>query len=185
MTPLAREILQECGRRAEEGEPLSDYGRTLFRLLQMISWHLAETPSRATMPTGTSSSVVRALAVTENHLTESPRFEDFARMIGQTPRTLARRLAAETGLTWGQILQTMRIISAIEMLAETKAPFTEVALAVGYQSLSAFNAAFRSFTGRRQRLTGLGLVGLDHAIGLLLRHPVVDASIMPTGPATT
>ena len=69
-------------------------------------------------------------------------------MVGQTPRTLARNLAGEIGVSWGQILQKMRMIRAIELLAETKAPVTEVAFGVGYQSLSAFNAAFRAFTGQ-------------------------------------
>lgn len=81
------------------------------------------------------------------HLSESLHFNNLAKMAGQTPRTLARKLAAETGMSWGQIVQKMRMIRAIEMLAETRSPVTEVALGVGYQSLSAFNVAFRRFTG--------------------------------------
>lgn len=69
-------------------------------------------------------------------------------MTRQTPRTLARRLLAETGQRWGEILRRMRMIRAIEMLAETDLAVTEIALSVGYQSLSAFNASFRSFTGQ-------------------------------------
>lgn len=148
MTPLAREIVKECGRTAEEDEPLSEYRLSLFRALQLVTWRLAETPSRANMPTGRSRGVIRALAITESLLAEPLRFEDVSRMTGQTPRTLARRLLAETGLRWGEILRRMRMIRAIEMLAETNLPVTEIALSVGYQSLSAFNASFRSFTGQ-------------------------------------
>ena len=148
MSSLARELIMECGRTADEGEPLSEHRRSLFRTLQMVAWRLAETPSQATMPTGSSPGVVRALELTSKHLSESLHFDDLAQMAGQTPRTLARRLSAETGMSWGQIVQKMRMIRAIEMLAETRAPVTEVALGVGYQSLSAFNAAFRRFTGQ-------------------------------------
>lgn len=148
MTPVARELVLECGRETEAGEPLSDYGRSLFRALQMITWRLAETPSPAIMPVGRSPGVVRALALIEEHLSESLRFDDLAQMTGQTPRTLARKLSAEIGMSWGQIVQKMRMIRAIELLAETRTPITGVALGVGYQSLSAFNAAFRSFTGK-------------------------------------
>lgn len=148
MSSLARELILECGREAEREQPLSDYGRNLFRALQTTAWRLAETPSPATMPIGRSPSVMRALALSQEHLSETLRFEDLAQLAGQTPRTLARKLAAEIGMSWGQILQKMRMIRAIELLAETKAPITEVALAVGYQSLSAFNAAFRGFTGQ-------------------------------------
>jgi len=148
MTALARELVLECGRQANEGEPLSDYRRSLFRALQTTTWRLAQTPSAVTMPIGRSPGVVRALALIENHLSESLGFSDLAHMTGQTPRTLARRLSAEIGMSWGQIVQKMRMIRAIELLAETRAPVTEVALGVGYQSLSAFNAAFRNFTGQ-------------------------------------
>lgn len=148
MTALARELVLECGRQAEEGEPLSDYRRSLFRALQTIAWRLATRPSPATMPVGRSPGVVRALALMEEHLSEDLQFDDLARMAGLTPRTLARKLAAEIGMSGGQIVQKMRMIRAIELLAETRAPITEVALGVGYQSLSAFNAAFRGFTGQ-------------------------------------
>ena len=148
MTPLAQELVLECGRRANKQEPLSEYDRSLFRTLQMTTWQLAETPSQAVMPIGRSPGVIRALALTEEHLSESLRFEDLAQRAGQTPRTLARNLAAELGMSWGQTLQRMRMIRAIELLAETRAPVTEVALCGGYQSLSAFNAAFRTFTGQ-------------------------------------
>ena len=148
MTPLARELVLECSRQANEGEPLSEYRRSLFRALQATTWRLAQTPSPATMPIGRSPGVVRALALIEDHQTESLGFSDLAQMAGQTPRTLARKLSAELGMSWGQIVQKMRMIRAIELLAETRAPITDVSLSVGYQSLSAFNAAFRSFTGK-------------------------------------
>lgn len=148
MSPLARELALECGRNAAIGPHLSEYGRSIFRALQMTTWLLARTPGPAKMPAGRSPAVIRALALTEQHLSKTLRFDELARMAGQTPRTLARKLMAETGLRWGEILQRMRMIRAIELLAETPAPITEIALGVGYQSLSAFNQAFRTFTGR-------------------------------------
>lgn len=148
MTPLARELIQECGRQSVGGEPLSGFGRCLFRALQEVTWRLAHTPSPAVMPVGRNPDVCRALALIERHLSQDLHFTDLARMAGHTPRTLARKLAGEIGMSWGQILRKMRMIRAIELLAETNAPVTEVALGVGYQSLSAFNAAFRAFTGQ-------------------------------------
>lgn len=148
MSPLARELVLQCGRMANESEPLSDYRRSLFHALQMVTWQLAATPSPAAMPIGRSAGVVRALALTQTLLSESLRFTDIAQKAGLSPRTLARKLSVETGMTWGQLLQKMRMIRAIEMLAETRTPVTEVALGVGYQSMSAFNAAFRHFTGQ-------------------------------------
>jgi AraC-like DNA-binding protein len=43
----------------------------------------------------------------------------------------------------------LRMVHAIEHLSDNHASITEVAFATGYNSLSAFNAAFREFTGQR------------------------------------
>jgi AraC-like DNA-binding protein len=70
-----------------------------------------------------------------------------ARATGQSTRALARRFADEMGMTWRQALQRLRLMRAVEALATTDAPVTEIALDVGYNSLSAFNAAFRELVG--------------------------------------
>ncbi len=51
-------------------------------------------------------------------------------------------------MSWRAALRRMRMIRAIELLAEGEQPVTQVALAVGYSSLSAFTAAFREMTGQ-------------------------------------
>jgi AraC-like DNA-binding protein len=51
-------------------------------------------------------------------------------------------------MTWSEALRRIRIIRAVEALAGTEAPVTEIALEVGYSSISAFNAAFRDLTGK-------------------------------------
>jgi AraC-like DNA-binding protein len=46
------------------------------------------------------------------------------------------------------VLRRLRVLRAIEELAANDHSVTTVAHAVGYTSLSAFNAAFRDLTGR-------------------------------------
>jgi AraC-like DNA-binding protein len=148
MTPLARELIVECGRQPDTAGQLSELSRTLFRTLQVLTWRLAQTPTAALMPVARSPGVAHALALIDFHLTEQLPFEDLALQVGQSPRTLARNLERELGLNWSQIIQRLRMVKAIELLAQTGAPITEVAFSVGYKSLSAFNAAFRTYTGR-------------------------------------
>ena len=50
-------------------------------------------------------------------------------------------------MTWRQVQRRMRMIRAIEILANETDPVTQVAFRTGYNSLSAFNSAFREFTG--------------------------------------
>ena len=51
-------------------------------------------------------------------------------------------------MTWREALRRVRMIRAVEALATSDAPITEIAMSVGYNSLSAFNAAFRDLTGK-------------------------------------
>lgn len=72
--------------------------------------------------------------------------EEWAGQAGASPRTLKRLFRTETGLTFGQWRRQVRLIVALERLA-LGAPVTEVALAVGYESTSAFIEMFREQLG--------------------------------------
>jgi AraC-like DNA-binding protein len=86
--------------------------------------------------------------MTEDRLAEDPRFDDISADVGLAPRTLARRFEDECGMTWTAVVRRMRVLRAIEALARDESSVTTIAHAVGYTSLSAFNAAFRELTGR-------------------------------------
>ncbi|SHG59483.1 AraC family transcriptional regulator [Cognatishimia maritima] len=146
MTPLARELVLAC-RTYGPDATLDDYGMQLFQLLAVTTWKLAETPSRAGLPSGKSDAVRKALALTETQLAGEPSFEMIATQVALSPRTLARRFSEELGMTWRQALRRLRMNHAIEALADPQRQITEIAFSVGYNSLSAFNTAFRDFTG--------------------------------------
>jgi transcriptional regulator GlxA family with amidase domain len=56
-----------------------------------------------------------------------------AREVGVSPRTLARRITAATGLTPLQFIQRRRLLYATHMLETTSSSIDEVAAAVGYK----------------------------------------------------
>ena len=72
--------------------------------------------------------------------------EQWGREVGASGRTLARAFQAETGMTFGRWRALARLRAAIPLLAEGL-PVTRVAAHVGYESASAFVAAFRRETG--------------------------------------
>ena len=148
LSPLARALVSECVAWPDAEEPLPPYARSMFAALAAVAWELAQHPSPMTIPAGQSAEVRHAMAVTRDGLAGDIRFEDVAHDVGLAPRSLARRFADETGLTWRAALRRMRVMRAIEELAADDAPVTKIAFAVGYTSLSAFNAAFRQLTGR-------------------------------------
>ena len=69
-----------------------------------------------------------------------------ARAAGTSPRTLMRLFPAETGLSFRAWQRQLRLLVALERLAEGQ-PVTGVALDLGYASPSAFIAVFKAETG--------------------------------------
>lgn len=68
--------------------------------------------------------------------------EQWARSAGMTPRTFQRTFGRETGLTFGQWRQQVRLLAALERLARGER-IIDVAFDSGYSSQSAFAAMFR------------------------------------------
>jgi AraC-like DNA-binding protein len=148
MTPLLREVILELRPFGPDRTDLPPYARQLFDTAAMLANRLADTPSRAWMPSVQTEVLRRALAVTKENLHNTQSFDDVAQAAGATPRTLARRFADELGMTWRQAQRRLRMVLAIEQLSDNQATITQVAFATGYNSLSAFNAAFRDFAGQ-------------------------------------
>lgn len=148
LTPLARELTAECGRWGDSEEPLPKLGYTLFRALAEVVWSLAQQPGPTAMLTGKSEELRLAITLTRERLDEELRFEDIAASVSLAPRSLARRFEDELGMTWRAALRRMRVLRAVELLADGNLAVSVIAFAVGYGSLSAFNAAFRDLTGQ-------------------------------------
>lgn len=148
MTPLARELIAECRHHGPDEGPLDPYTRQLFAVLATVAARLSLRPTFCVMPVPATRALSQALDLTEARHAVAPTFDEIARDSGISPRALARRFSDELGMTWSQALRRIRMIHAVETLAGSDTSITEIAMSVGYTSLSAFNVAFRDFTGR-------------------------------------
>ncbi|MCX5591977.1 AraC family transcriptional regulator [Alcaligenes endophyticus] len=74
------------------------------------------------------------------------RLYDFAARYDVSEKTLTRLFRQETGLSFRAWRQRLRIMSALPLL-ERQERVTDVALACGYDSMSAFVASFRELMG--------------------------------------
>lgn len=72
--------------------------------------------------------------------------DDWAQVAGMARRTFMRAFSAQVGMSFGRWRQQARLFAALEMLAQKKS-VTEVAIAVGYDSVSAFIEMFRTMLG--------------------------------------
>ncbi|TGG93877.1 AraC family transcriptional regulator [Natronospirillum operosum] len=76
--------------------------------------------------------------------------DSVAKSLCVSPRTLQLRLKVE-GTSYQAIIREMRISIGKEYLANSSMPLAEVALLLGYSEQSAFNHAFRQWTGMTPR----------------------------------
>lgn len=77
----------------------------------------------------------------------NPRtLHEWASEVGACERTLSRVFERQTGLTFKKWQQRSRLLRAVELLRQG-VPVTEVALTVGYESVSAFISIFRKEYG--------------------------------------
>jgi AraC-like DNA-binding protein len=74
--------------------------------------------------------------------------ERVARSLGVSSRTMRRRLG-EGGVSYQQLLDDVRRDLATRALARPEMSISEVALLLGFSDASAFNKAFRRWTGKR------------------------------------
>lgn len=91
--------------------------------------------------------VKRAVALLRDRIDQPLDLVALAKEVGIAPHYLSRRVSAETGDTLQRHLRRLRIERACEALDSGKMNVTEVALEIGYQSLSHFAKAFREETG--------------------------------------
>jgi len=83
-----------------------------------------------------------ARAVLEN-VAGDRTLEEWAKDAGMARRTFMRVFSREMGMPFGRWRQHARLIASLEMLAQGMS-VTDVAIAVGYSSVSAFNEVFRA-----------------------------------------
>ena len=74
----------------------------------------------------------------------------WAQVAGMARRTFMRAFSAQAGMSFGRWRQQARLFAALEMLAQKKS-VTEVAIEVGYDSVSAFIEMFRTMLGTTPR----------------------------------
>jgi len=73
---------------------------------------------------------------------DSPSVEKLAARLGVSDRHVRRIFEAHFGVSPVQYLQTRRLLTAKQLLADTSLPITQVALVSGFASVRRFNAAF-------------------------------------------
>jgi AraC-like DNA-binding protein len=134
-------------------QPAAEKPWYLAKTLEVLSLHLFRQPKEeprffcSMIRSNAHRHVREALTLLEGRIDQSLDLKKLARDVGCAPPYLSRLVKQETGKTLLLHLRALRIEKASEMLSENRMNVTEVALEVGYQSLSHFSKAFSQEKG--------------------------------------
>jgi AraC-like DNA-binding protein len=142
VTPLLRELILHAVRTAPLDLTDPSHERLVGVLVDQFAT-LAQAPLQLPMP-GDPRAVAFAGELRSSAGDVSTA--DVARAVGASRRTLERLFALEVGMTIGQWRQRLALLRGLQLLAAGQT-VTQVAVAVGYSTPSAFGAMFRSHLG--------------------------------------
>jgi AraC-like DNA-binding protein len=144
VTPLLRELILHTIGIGMLDRDVPSQRRVIGVIVDQLSV-VAAVPLKLPMP-----SDARALRVADA-LRESPgdttSLAHLSRKAGASKRTIERLFQAETEMSFGKWRQQMRLLHALRLLALGES-VTAAALEVGYDSTSAFIAAFKTVLGK-------------------------------------
>lgn len=143
VSPLLRELIVRATELPVQIDESGPAGHVVALILSELRG-LQSLPLQLPMP---RDARLRALC---ESLLEAPGdqrpLDAWAATINASARTLARRFQSETGLSFGAWRQQARVLEAMGRLGGGE-PVTQVALDLGYESVSAFSAMFHRATG--------------------------------------
>lgn len=144
MSPMTREMIQYCKDWGPDTSHPAQAEPFFLTLLNVCADLLTKSVD-VKRPSATDPVLRRAIELTEARLAQAITAHEIARDINMSERSLQRRFGKDVGMTWSQTLTRLRMIHAVQLLAESDLSIIQIACDVGFSSLSAFNRAFRQF----------------------------------------
>jgi AraC-like DNA-binding protein len=139
-SPLLAELITYLESASPDNERRGHVEALLLDLLEPV----AQATIEVRLPADARArEVAQALA---DNPADKRTLGEWGRWVGASERTLARTWLADTGITFGRWRTLMRLQAALPTLAAFE-PVSTVARRVGYDTTSAFVAAFRRETG--------------------------------------
>jgi AraC-like DNA-binding protein len=122
---------------------LVEQNQVLQRLLDERTLELSAANEKLKALTPTKDRVRQCL---ESRCVEDSDMPSIAQALNLSTRTLVRRLRAE-GTSFLEIKDQLRRDTTLRLLQETNRSVEDIALQVGFESLTAFHRAFKAWTG--------------------------------------
>jgi transcriptional regulator GlxA family with amidase domain len=122
-------------------QPLNSAQKRLITVLRNEIRQPEQKPLRLPIPK--EERLARLAHALLDDVADDRTLDEWADCAGMARRTFMRAFSAEVGMSFGRWRRQARLFASLEMLAQNKS-VTEVAIAVGYDSVSAFIDMFRT-----------------------------------------
>lgn len=139
ISALLRELICAAMAVQQPYHPGTRDGRLMRLILDEVR-ALPVLPLHIQMPS--DARLMRICAQLQQQLDDASTMAEWAQRLALDVKTIQRLFVKETGMTFGQWRQQARLLRALELLA-TGEKVIDVALALGYESPSAFSTMFR------------------------------------------
>lgn len=139
ISPLLRELIRAAMAVRQPYTPDTRDARLMCLILDELRV-LPVLPLHLQMPS--DPRLLRICELLQQRLDDASTMSDWARRLALDVKTIQRLFVKQTGMTFGQWRQQARLLRALELLATGK-KVIDVALALGYESPSAFSTMFR------------------------------------------
>ncbi len=144
ISPLLRELIRAAMDVRQPYAPGTRDGRVMRLILDELR-ALPVLPLHLQMPS--DARLLRICEALQQRFDDASTMADWARRLAVDVKTIQRLFLKQTGLTFGQWRQQARLLRALELLASGE-KVIDVALALGYESPSAFASMFRKQFGQ-------------------------------------
>lgn len=144
ISPLLRELIRVAMDVPQPYVPGTRDGRVMRLILDEVR-ALPVLPLHLQMPA--DARLLQICTALQAQLDDGSTMADWAGRLAVDVKTIQRLFVKETGLTFGQWRQQARLLRALELLAAGE-KVIDVALALGYDSPSAFATMFRRQFGQ-------------------------------------
>ena len=146
VSPLIREMMIYALRWPIDRAAGDDVSDAFFRTLGNLVSEALDHEAPLSLPTSDDPIVAAAMAYTKEHL-DTATVQTVSRAVAVSERTLRRQFQTSIGLPWRTYLLHARMLRAMALLAAPGQSVADTAIAVGFDSLSAFTRAFTQFCG--------------------------------------
>lgn len=145
VSPLLRELILATAAVPEASYPADSRNGRLVRLLLDELHTLPELPLHLPQPADARLALICARLRARPD--DGTTLEEWSSKLAVAAKTIQRAFVRETGMTFGKWRQQARLLHGLERLA-TGQKVVDVALALGYDSPSAFATMFRRHFGK-------------------------------------